>query len=298
MYDVVRDDRGRRMVGLHEAVLALHDRVLGPPGSSPRAEILLRFSVGHFADRGRLRARATAAFGFARRVDATRAGILSGGSGGNDYIDGGAGNDTITGGSGNDVILCDDYTHPATSTGNDIAYGGDGNDLLWGYAGNDTLYGGNGDDALVGNDFGSAVTGTDQMYGGAGNDTFFVGLGGNALMDGGTGNDTIYGGPGNDTLIGGQGSDFKYAAGGSNTFIMHAADLTGNSVDTLYFFGATDTLQFDASLQGTITMTNTSFNLPGIGAVGSVYMYNNTGTLSAVAYGVNVASLQAHTVYL
>jgi Ca2+-binding RTX toxin-like protein len=235
-------------------------------------------------------------------------------AGGNDSIIAGSGNDTVYGdgndfgnaaaGANNDVILLDDYRNPLTSIGNDTAYGQQGNDLLWGYGGNDMLYGGTGDDALVGNDFIAAVSGIDTMFGGDGNDRLFVGIAGSAAMDGGAGNDSLYGGAGADTLIDGMGNDFMYGAGGAdmfffnNYFFAHATAET----DIIYFFNAAegDKLQLYPQMPGygTLTFVDAVYNLPGLGNVNSVYMYNGDGMWSAVIYGVDVATLQANIVYL
>ena len=248
---------------------------------------------------------------------------------GPDFIDAGDGSDIVYGGYGdysviagggndtvycdepgvgstnnNDVILLDDYRNPLTSTGDDTAYGGPGDDLLWGYGGNDTLYGGSGDDDLVGNDLTLAVAGMNWLYGGDGNDQLFVGLAGSAALTGDAGNDSLYGGPETDTLNGGAGNDFMYGAGGADQFYVldYFAPRAAVETDIIYLFNAAegDTLHFFRSSgpYGALTMTDQVFNLPGVGNVNSVYMYNADGKWSAVVYGVDVATLQSSIEYI
>ena len=58
-----------------------------------------------------------------------------------------------------------------------------------------------------------------------------------------------------------------------------------------------DTLQFDASLQGQLTMSNATLTDFQSGAsVASVFITNNAGW-SASVYGINLADLNAHTVF-
>jgi Ca2+-binding RTX toxin-like protein len=213
---------------------------------------------------------------------------------GNDSIVGGTGNDLIFGGTGNDTLLMDDFTNPAATTGNDTGHGDGGDDLLWGYGGNDILYGGADNDSLVGNDYGTNVNGNDQLYGGAGNDILFVGLGGNAYMDGGSGNDTFFGGALADILRGGTGNDYLYGNTGGDIFQFYQADFLNGDVDIVYFVDPTDRLRFSASLNGDLSLLNTSLEYsPGL-FVNSVYITValGGGQTSAIAvYGATVASL-------
>jgi Ca2+-binding RTX toxin-like protein len=67
---------------------------------------------------------------------------IGGGSGGNDYIDGGLGNDLIFGTSGNDTII--------GGVGDDTIDDGDGANLLIGGAGNDLIFASGSIDTLIG----------------------------------------------------------------------------------------------------------------------------------------------------
>jgi hypothetical protein len=216
------------------------------------------------------------------------------GGGGNDALAGGAGNDEMSGGTGNDTLLMDDYSNPAATNGADVGFGDAGDDLLWGYGGNDILFGGAGNDNIVGNDYASNVAGTDQLFGGVGNDILFVGLGGSAVMDGGAGNDTFFGGALGDTLRGGTGNDYLYGNTGGDIFQFYQADFVNGDVDIVYFVDLVDRLRFSASLNGDLTLTNTSLEYsPGL-FVNSVYITValGGGQTSAIAvYGATVASL-------
>jgi Ca2+-binding RTX toxin-like protein len=216
------------------------------------------------------------------------------GGAGNDAIVGGSGNDTMFGGIDNDTLLLDDYRTPSTTNGNDTGHGDAGDDLLWGYGGNDILYGGIGNDNIVGNDYATNVGGNDQLYGGAGNDILFVGLGGNAYMDGGSGNDTFFGGVLADIMRGGTGNDYMFGDTGADIFQFYQADFVNGDVDIVYFVDLVDRLRFSASLNGDLTLTNTSLEYsPGL-FVNSVYITValGGGQTSAIAvYGATVASL-------
>jgi Ca2+-binding RTX toxin-like protein len=219
---------------------------------------------------------------------------IYGGAGG-DAVVGGAGSDTGYGGTGNDTMLMDDYTNPGAAGGSDTAYGDANNDLLWGYGGSDTLYGGDDNDSLVGNDYGTAVGGTDSLYGGDGNDQLFVGLGGNAFMAGGAGNDNFFAGTGADIMRGGTGNDYMYGnSGGADVCQFYQADFVNGDVDIVYFIDAVDRLRFSASLNGDLTLTNTSLQYSPGNFVNSVYITVDLGggQSSAIAvYGTTVAAL-------
>ena len=91
-----------------------------------------------------------------------------------------------------------------------------------------------------------------------------------------------------------------FGSGGADRFIFHAADLVSGDSDIVYFFSASDgdTLQFDASLKGQLTMSNTTLvDFQSGASVASVFITNNAGW-SASVYGINVADLNAHTIFV
>ena len=124
------------------------------------------------------------------------------GLGGDDSLNGDLGNDILNGGLGNDELFGGAGADELFGNGDaDTLNGGLGNDLLDGGAGNDTLFGGDGDDLLfgnIGNDTLDGGLGADELRGGNGFDT----------LTGGDGDDSVFGGNGNDTLDGGIGNDF------------------------------------------------------------------------------------------
>jgi Ca2+-binding RTX toxin-like protein len=122
-----------------------------------------------------------------------KAGVYSGGTGGDDVIYyGSVGHDVLSGQAGSDQL-----------------YGLAGADRLDGGAGTDLLYGGDGDDTLFGGadgDYVSGDAGSDVLYGDEGDDS----------LSGGSGSDAVYGGLGNDWLSGGAGSDQLFGEAGDD----------------------------------------------------------------------------------
>ena len=126
---------------------------------------------------------------------------LHGGSGGNDYLDGGNGNDTLNGNGGIDILI-----------------GGAGEDRLYGGGGNDTLYGDKSDNTTP-----TDVNNNDELYGGSGED-ILLGQGGDDVLAGGDSWDNLYGEKEHDYLLGGSGYDVYYV---SNTDVINDADYAG-----------------------------------------------------------------------
>ncbi|MEM1292317.1 MAG: DUF4347 domain-containing protein [Cyanobacteria bacterium P01_H01_bin.162] len=225
---------------------------------------------------------------------------LDGGTG-NDYLNGETGNDIIYGGDGRDKLYGGTgHDELYGGTGHDELYGGTGNDLLAGGSGNDNLEGNDGDDGLFGesgDDTLKGGEGVDKLLGGAGDDSLEGGNGNDELsggsgndilkgdyghdtLDGDDGDDTLYGGVGNDVLKGGFGSDTLHAGsgddildgslggdddvlygdteGGKTTFILQ----DDGGTDTVYNFGAKDTLKFISTAQ---SITIQDFNITSSG---------------------------------
>jgi Ca2+-binding RTX toxin-like protein len=145
------------------------------------------------------------------------ANILSGGSGGQDIIEGAGGNDTINGdgtvngGSGDDTIngrgtlnggADNDTITVANGSGGSTVNGDSGNDIINGNSSNDKLNGGDGDDVLNGN-------------------------GGGDILDGGNGNDILSGGR---FYIGSQGNDI-FNGPGTNTIANSAIEANYSNLD-------------------------------------------------------------------
>lgn len=168
-------------------------------------------------------------------VDTSTAGYaLSGGTDGNDTVNGTAGKKNwVTGGAGDDAVNgaeLDDILNG--NSGQDTLVGAAGADVLLGGVGNDTLTGGAGADILVGGDgldiaaFDSAVTVSlttpASNTGDAAGDKFdsIEGLRGSSgadMLEGDYGENDLRGGLGNDTLKGGGGDDYYTFTRGDGT---------------------------------------------------------------------------------
>jgi hypothetical protein len=124
---------------------------------------------------------------------------FTGGSSGQDQMNGTTSNNTMFGGSREDSL--------SGMAGNDMLNGGSGNDKLWGGSGNDNLSGGTGADLLVGG------FGADRMNGGSGNDVLLSRSDAGEMVAAQDGTTQIYGAESaafkavNDTLTGGAGGD-------------------------------------------------------------------------------------------
>jgi hypothetical protein len=179
---------------------------------------------------------------------------IDGGSG-RDSIDGGDGNDSLEGGEGNDTLTA--------GSDNDTVSGGDGHDYVWAGSGDDSVDGGAGDDSILGDDgldtieagSGSdtvrAGNQNDVVHGNDGNDELW-GESGSDTIYGGNDDDTIYGGSGNDVLRGGAGNDHIRGDSGNNTIEGGEGD------DSLYSGTGNDTFVIrDGHGNDTITWFDT-----------------------------------------
>lgn len=155
------------------------------------------------------------------------AGIVRGGTAGNEWLSGGFGNDSINGGAGNDTLVGDSGNDQlGGAAGDDVILGSFGNDTAWGEGGNDRLNLGAGQDIALGgegNDELGMGTGNDIAVGDSGDDVLF-GEAGDDRMNGGTGNDTLIGGAGNDELGGGADNDVVIGEDGSDTLFGESGD--------------------------------------------------------------------------
>lgn len=165
---------------------------------------------------------------------------ITGGTDGDDVLNGGGGKNWMTGGAGDDAITggaLDDILNG--NSGQDTLSGGGGADALLGGLGNDMLIGGGGADILIGGQgldiaaYDSAVTvslgNTAINTGDATGDTFdsIEGLRGstaNDLLEGDFADNDLRGAKGDDTLRGGGGDDFyTFARGDGIDTILDAA---------------------------------------------------------------------------
>ncbi len=168
--------------------------------------------------------------------------------GGNTSVVGGTGNATVVGGGGNSINFGSSGGSPTVvgGAGNTTVVGGSGNSIIYGSgSGNTSVRGGTGNATVVGGGGNSIIygstTGTSSLIGGTGNATI-VGGGGNSIIYGGTGNDSLVAGSGASTLSGGGGSDI----------------LVGNALSVL-----DEQVSANAGAPETVTLTNSSFSVPG-----------------------------------
>jgi Ca2+-binding RTX toxin-like protein len=136
---------------------------------------------------------------------------------------------------------------------------------LDGTAGKDRLIGGALDNVYRG------LEGDDVLDGGLGDDD----------LDGGIGNDYIDGGRGNDLLEGGPGNDGLNDVDGNESYILNAADLTGQ--DLIWDYEGSDTLVFaDFGLDRVVSVSQVEgghlqIDFTDGGTISVIAHFNNTG---------------------
>ncbi len=171
-------------------------------------------------------------------------GAYTGGTTGDDSLQGTEQSDRLAGGAGDDVIY--------GLAGDDWLDGGSGDNSLFGGAGADSLLGGPGEDQLDGGG------GNDLLLGGDGDDSLF-GRSGDDLLDGGAGNDSLDGGSGADRLTGGPGDDVLIVGSHDDLALEYGDGADGGGKDVLQVaetFGSARTFVFGDDL-GELTEVGT-----------------------------------------
>ncbi|MBL96165.1 MAG: hypothetical protein CMF70_12780, partial [Magnetovibrio sp.] len=195
---------------------------------------------------------------------------IEGGTG-HDYIDGGSGADLIDGGADDDMIMAGE--------GDDTVQGSAGADTIAGDAGDDYIDGGADDDSIDGG------LGDDHLVGGTGDDLIIAGVG-DDVVHGGEGADNISGGVGDDMIDGGANDD--YIIGGTGDDRIEG----GPGSDTVEFDGNKGDFTFAVSVDGTLTVTDTTTD-EGIDVISGVETLRfNDGDLAVET--VLLSSLSDH----
>lgn len=206
---------------------------------------------------------------------------------GDDVIFGGTGDDNLEGHSGRDILYGEDGNDELTASfgvADDIGdadklYGGAGDDILYDNYNGNVLDGGGGYDTVYweARESGSldvviTASSIDQqdagvvdslssveeahLYGGSSADVLDGSAAGAMILhlSGGQGGDTLRAASGDDYLYGGDGLDLIYAGGGDDFIETYPLD----GGDQIYGQGGFDTVEFDYSTNGNVTITDTA----------------------------------------